>query len=179
MEDSRRVRSSEWLVTINTNKKFRDGDQLQAAALNLMRALDPIFGERVNVEKIIDVMQVGDSFEEHVGTVHSDVVVENARSGLHAHVQMRSCHLTKLHIRINALRLMIIGQLQKSMQVSNVYVNVKHIRSDSSNVRNYIYKNVRGKNLRLCDGETEFPESVQVTHTMSVASMGIFSQTRL
>lgn len=177
-DTTHRVRSSEWLVTVNTNKKFKDSDSLREAAGWLQEALSLVFGDKVYMEKIIDVLQIGDTFEDHVGKIHTDVVVENAASGLHAHAHVKACHLSKLHIRVNALRMLVVSYLQKHMSIRNVYIDIKHIKNHSLAVRNYIFKNVRGKTLRMCDGDTEFPDSVTVTHTMSVARLETFSKDR-
>ena len=172
MAAAHRVRSSEWLVTINTNQKYSDRAALKAAALRFAAVLQATFGPAASVREITKILVAGDSFDEHVGRIHSDIVLENAWSGLHAHVQMRACHLTKLHVNIAALRRAVCGGLG----LPNVYVDVRLVRNQSLAVRNYIFKNVRGKNLKLCDGQTDFPDTAEVTHTLSIAPLAVFSK---
>lgn len=164
------MRNSEWLLTINTNQKYRDADELAAGVRSFYLGLQSVFGSVDAVEEILKVLPEEDTFRDSVGIVQSNAVIENAASGLHAHVQLKVCHTTKLSINLPGLRKVLNEAINPEKKV---YVNVQHVMTPSLSVREYIYKNVRGRRLRMCDGE-EFPDSVEVKPpTMAIARLGI------
>ena len=59
-------------------------------------------------------------------------------------------------------------------QVKNVYISVSFVRNEVQNVRNYIYKTINGKRLRMCDG-TPYPEDGEI-HVSCVVSIGNMAQ---
>ena len=55
-------------------------------------------------------------------------------------------------------------------QVKNVYIAVSFVRNEAQNVRNYIYKTIHGRRLRMCDG-TPYPEDGEI-HVSCVVAIG-------
>ena len=58
--------------------------------------------------------------------------------------------------------------------VKNVYVSVSYVRNEVQNVRNYIYKTVQGRNLKMCDG-MPYPEDGEI-HVTCVIVIGNMNQ---
>ena len=175
--DGVRVRNSEWLVTINTNQKYRNDVALKRGVRNFHKALVQTFSKQGNLEEIIVVNTgVEGSFQGDIGKIDSRIVIENARNGLHAHIHIKACHTTKLRVHLKNLRLMINTLLDPDAAIpKKVYINVQHVPNQSAQVRNYIYKQVRGKNIKMCDGE-EFPDEVQISHTINIAALRIYEE---
>ena len=172
--EDRKVRKSQFFITINTNKKFRDREVLAVAAKHLALTAQKVFGTKEYMEQVIHVLPKGDSFFEHIGKIHTNSVIENSGSGLHLHAQVICCHVTKLRLHFPVIRQLFLGFLQVGIpDLINLYMNVKVVRNQTEAITNYLFKNIRGMNLRMCDGQ-EFPDEVEVSHEIRVAPLTLF-----
>lgn len=161
-----RVQNSEWLVTVNTNQKYSTVESLHQGTRVLYLALQYLISE-AGIREFVEVIVPLDSFDGDVGRVTSAAVIENAKSGLHAHIQIKACHTTRLRLNLAALRAALNARIDPQ---KSVYVNVRVVKNQTLAVRNYIYKNVRGKRLRMCDGE-DFPDSPVIEGTLHIAQL--------
>jgi hypothetical protein len=172
-EPEERVKTSNYLITISTNKRARDVSSISEIIRELYFALYHAFGNKDCVEGFIDMLDdgLGHKFHSHVGKIDSQGVIEyHHQSGVHVHVLMSICHITR--VRLNEPNMKDI-LLSKMDIVKNLYIAIQYIRNDVQNVRNYIYKTIHGRKLRMCDG-TPYPEDgdVHVTCVISIGAMG-------
>jgi hypothetical protein len=175
-----RVRSSNYLITVSTNKRTRSQEAISEIIKELYDGLEYAFGKKECIASFLNMMEAPmKTFWTHVGKVDSVGVIEyHHRSGVHAHVLMTICHITKVRLDVPPLVECILSQMSI---VKNVYVSVSYVRNEVQNVRNYIYKTIQGKRLKMCDG-SPYPEdgNVHVTCKISIGNMtsyGFISET--
>ncbi|MGA9041631.1 MAG: hypothetical protein WB421_13950, partial [Terriglobales bacterium] len=131
-----------------------------------------VFNNVSCIEKFLDLLEDDHSFYSHVGKIDSQCVIEyHHMSGVHAHVLMSICHITRVRINVESLQMLILSQMN---QVKNVYIAISFVRNEVQNVRNYIYKTINGKRLRMCDGQP-YPEDGNV-HVSCVVHIGDMNQ---
>ncbi|MGA9042333.1 MAG: hypothetical protein WB421_17500 [Terriglobales bacterium] len=62
--------------------------------------------------------------------------------------------------------------LSKMDLVKNLYISISFVRNEVQNVRNYIYKTINGRRLRMCDGQP-YPDDgeIKVSCVVSIGNM--------
>ena len=131
-----------------------------------------MFDDADNIEGFLDLLEDDHSFSTHIGKVDSQCVIEyHPMSGVHAHVLMSICHITRVRVNVDKLKCLLLSQMT---QVHNLYISVSFVRNEAQNVRNYIYKTIHGKKLRMCDGSI-YPDDGEI-HVSCVVAIGNMSQ---
>ncbi|MGA9042292.1 MAG: hypothetical protein WB421_17295 [Terriglobales bacterium] len=127
-----------------------------------------MFDDEDHIEGFLDLLEDDHSFKSHIGKIDSEAVIEyHPMSGVHAHVLMSICHITRVRVNVEKLQKLLLSQM---CQVKNVYIAVSFVRNEAQNVRNYIYKTIHGRRLRMCDG-TPYPEDGEI-HVSCVVAIG-------
>lgn len=175
------MRSSNYLITISTNKRTRNLDAITEVIRELHDGLVYAFGKKECIGSFLNILESPmKTFLTHVGRVDSVGVIEyHHRSGVHAHVLMTVCHITKVRIDVPPLTECVLSQMNV---VKNLYVSVSYVRNEVQNVRNYIYKTIQGRKFKMCDGQP-YPEDgdVHISCKISIGNMtqyGFISEPR-
>ena len=92
-----RVKSSNYLITISTNKRARDFSSISVIIRELYFSLFHVFDSGECIKSFLDLLEDDHSFHSHVGKIDSQAVIEyHHMSGVHAHVLMAVCHITRV-----------------------------------------------------------------------------------
>ncbi len=148
-DDSVAVKTSSFHITLNTNQRYTNKASLVLDMKPLWDALHKIYGSADSVRDFIEIMKPLDTFSSSVGHVESTTGIEYASNGLHAHTLLTLHHTTKLRIAIRSLRNKISEYLP---HLTNFYMNVRFVPNQVQTVKNYIFKDVGGKRIKLRDG---------------------------
>lgn len=168
------LRTSAFLITINTNQRARTPDEFTHVAKPFFLVLNAIFSKAEHVKKFVTVLSTMDSFEDDVGAIKSSGVIEYAvHSGIHAHIMIEIVHRTRVQINSLLLRQIVLQDLAiRGLRLSNLYIQVRFVRNDTQTVLNYVRKDVWGKacNVR---GDLCFPERQTVTAHIDIAKIDL------
>ena len=142
-----------------------------------------IFCDPVVLKTIIKIntdKRPGTTFETDIGRIVTEISIEYAQSGLHAHALMQVTHLTFIHVNIPVLSKTFISFYNgnnPTIPIKGAYVHVDHIRDNLGNVRDYIYKNLKNdRKIRMRRG-WDYPETQEIRANIAITSMvNSFSQ---
>ena len=149
----------------------------------LYMALSTIFCHPVSLKEIIKIntdKRPGTSFDTDIGRINTEISIEYAQSGLHAHALMQVTHLTFIQIDIKLLQRKFIDLYNSnnpSIALKGAYVHVDHIRDGLGNVRDYIYKHLgTDRRIRMRRG-WDYPETQEIkAHIVITNMVNSFSQ---
>ena len=100
-----RVKSSNYLITISTNKRARDFSSISEIIRELYFSLFFVFDDEDYIEGFLDLLEDDHSFKSHIGKIDSEAVIEyHPMSGVHAHVLMSICHITRVRVNVERLQ---------------------------------------------------------------------------
>ena len=104
---SESVKSSNFHILINTNHQYKNIESMKDGIRCLYMALSTIFCHPVSLKEIIKIntdKRPGTSFDTDIGRINTEISIEYAQSGLHAHALMQVTHLTFIQIDIKLLQ---------------------------------------------------------------------------
>lgn len=131
-----KARWSNFLVTVNTNKRHQNKDpEFRAQEKQLRDTIDNLLDD-ANLRKLIVMMKPGDTYDNSIATINIDGMTEIApkTQTLHMHVLISVHHRTTLKLDYEALKREICGALGPCYVYNRVY------SSAETNVRDYVYK---------------------------------------
>ena len=135
-----KARWSNFLITVNTNKRHQNKDpEFRAQEKKLRETMDTLL-EDANLRRLIVIDGPGDSYDKSIATINIDGMTEIAptTSTLHIHVLVSIHHRTKLKLDYEALKRDICAALGPCYVYNRVY------SSAETNVRDYVYKSRGG-----------------------------------
>jgi hypothetical protein len=146
----RKVRSSSFALTINTNQKYKTYDAMVKDLRTIFNATKGFFGDVQNIGSIVEIEKPGDTFQTSVGHVEGIGTFEyGERSGLHLHMVLTFHHCTDM--RIDRLALKENMDRIFSDVTPGTYNNIQYLKNPLANTKAYITKYVHGHNLRMFD----------------------------
>ena len=140
----RKVKSSSFHVTINTNQRYGSKEAIIKDMRPLYENLLRIFRDPEKVEQIIEIMEEGKAYNDVIGSVSTNIGIEySEKAGLHAHSLITITHVTKVRINLKQLR-RILDESLPHLPENAPYVNVRFVPDQKQVVMNYVNKKVRG-----------------------------------
>jgi hypothetical protein len=162
-EESTKVNSSTFLITIGTNVRSYQTRMALARDIQFLKTqLTSLFNDPDKLRDIIEIQVPADTFAHNIGTTEADIGIEYARhtSGLHAHVTLRIMHTTRLRINLLMLRRRLKEMLEPILGTkadAKPHVHVNFLKDNVRNARRYVYKHARGRKLRMHE-DIDWPE---------------------
>ena len=152
-----RVKSSSFHITVNSNQRYPTKEAFIKDLRPFYKSLNDLFADKENIKRIIDIMNPEDTFDDTVGSVHTEIGVEYSPvAGMHAHSLITLTHVTKLRIDIPSLRALLDSLLHSSglpLVGDAPYVHVRFVPDQKQAVKNYIRKHMNGKRFRMREGQ--------------------------
>lgn len=135
----RKLRHSNFFVTINPNKRFETGfeKELKPYVNKFKGALHEVFDE-TNIEKYITIKE-GDDFEKDLKEISIEVKVERGSSNktIHAHALVKVAHYSNVKMDYGLMKSTIIDELD----VDNIHLYSRVFQDSSASLQEYINKN--------------------------------------
>ena len=179
------VRSSNYHIMINTNQKFKDIQAVQDAIRCLYFALKNMFCNKEELKSLIRIhldKRPGTSFDVDIGKITSEVSIEYAQTGLHSHILLQILHLTYVSLDLVFLKtrfMELFTSQSPRIPLKNTYIHVEVVKDNVGNVRDYIFKNVANKNVRMRSSWGEYPSVLQIKNNIVITNMSdSFSQSK-
>lgn len=148
----RKVKTSSFHVTINTNQRYGSKEAIIADMRPLYNNLLAIFNDPDKVEEIIEIMEPNKSYADVIGSVETNIGIEySEKAGLHAHCLITITHVTKVRINLKNLR-RILDESLPHLPADAPYVNVRFVPDQKQVVMNYVNKKVRGGEFVVREG---------------------------
>lgn len=136
-----KLRHSNYLITINTNKRYTGFEEhFNAKEVELQNAIEAIFNDTSNLVKIVTFKDTTHNFtRKHIKNINVDYALELApnTSTLHAHVALYISHYSSIKIDYALMKKLLLEQLK----LENIYINNRVCSSSEKNILEYIYKN--------------------------------------
>lgn len=141
----KRLNHSNWFLTINTNKQFKDPDNPEMLAFvnKFYEVMGKIF-EGNNVKKYIKIKEDGVKFTpDKFREIDVQYTVERGSNNgqIHAHVLVAVSHRTQITLDFTAIK----EKVKEEMELPNIYFLSKLFRNASHNLEDYINKDVKEK----------------------------------
>jgi len=169
----KKVKSSSFHVTINTNQRYGSKDAIVQDMRPLYTNLLSIFNDTEKVREIIEIMEPGKAFNDVIGSVNTHIGIEySEKAGLHAHCLVTITHITKVRIHLKNLR-RILDESLPHLPNDAPYVNVRFVPDQKQVVMNYVNKKVRGGEYILRDN-MEFDETPSCKCECKIGDMSEF-----
>ena len=180
---SESVKSSNFHILINTNHQYKNAESMKDGIRCLYKSLNLIFCDPASLKDIIKIntdKRPGTTFETDIGRIVTEISIEYAKSGLHAHALMQVTHLTFIHVNlpeINTKFITLYNAQNPSIPLKGAYIHVDHIRDNLGNVRDYIYKHIgANRKIRMRRG-WDYPEKQEIrAHIVITNMVNSFSQ---
>ena len=144
----RKVRSSSFVLTINTNQKYKTYDAMVTDLRTIFNATKTFYSDTAKIARIVEIERAGDTFETSVGHVKCLGTFEyGERSGLHLHMVMTLHHCTDLRID----RVELKGNMDEIFKgvTPGTYSNIQYLKNPLANTKAYVTKYVHGQNLKM------------------------------
>ena len=147
-EPQRKVRSSSFVLTINTNQRYKTRDAIHSDLRVVFNETKKFFGDAPSIGRIVEIERAEDTFESSVGNVEAVGTLEyGERSGLHLHMVLTFNHCTDMRIDRPALKREMDALF--AGVTPGTYNNIQYLRNPLANTKAYITKYVNGKRLRM------------------------------
>lgn len=136
---SRRVRTSNFLITMNTNIRF-DPEEAHTYAPKLYELADGLFGSDENIRRYVKFLDGGDwSMIESMELTSKVEIGRNSRgSRLHLHVGLKIRHHSKIHLDPDHLIFdanTMLPDLDFPFPIQNI-----HISAHKADIMDYLMK---------------------------------------
>jgi hypothetical protein len=165
-----RLRTSNFLVTINSNRRLKTREIMRPIVVEFYNTLERLLTDPRFYARAIDVLPLEDTYDTNVHAVITNTGVEHSlRAGLHAHSHWKIYHDSRIRIALNPLRLMLKDAFPSW---TKFYVDVRFVKSGEAATIDYVFKEVRNKRMRvpsdLCS-HPDFGISTIYKHEMALA----------
>ena len=169
----KKVKSSSFHVTINTNQRYGSRDAIVQDMRPLYNNLLSIFNDVEKVREIVEIMEPNKEFNDVIGSVNTHIGIEySEKAGLHAHCLITITHITKVRIHLKNLR-RILDESLPHLPNDAPYVNVRFVPDQKQVVMNYVNKKVRGGEYILRDN-MDFDETPSCKCECKIGDMSEF-----
>ena len=132
-----KILSSNFLLTINTNQRYKDDDE---DLDNDIEVFDETIKEILNdIPQYVNLPKNTPFDEEHIKNVDIDYTIEKGTKNnqLHIHIMLKFRHKTKIQLNYQKIK----TKITKDLGLKNIYLNNRLIRnSGSENILDYLNK---------------------------------------
>ena len=140
-KQKKRLRHSNYLITINTNKSFidREDPALHALTEKLRACIDKTFNNS-NLGKYVTFKDKSHTWsKEWIKRCNTNTVIEigKQKGFLHAHLTMRIAHWSCVQLDFDAIR----NDMKKTLG-NGMFITYKRFTSDDDKIEEYINKDV-------------------------------------
>lgn len=140
-KEKRRLKWSNFYITINTNQQFDAGNEGLAPFVARFEAVaNSIFSDTAIVNFLEVKVPDHSMSPEHIRSIGVECVIERGGKNktIHLHALVKVSHWTQVHLCYDKIR----EKITKDMKLSNVYMKNTLYRNAGDSLQKYVYKDV-------------------------------------